>query len=342
MTTLTLRNALVSTRLPRRLMVVNAALLVLLLIALGTGLLGGTYPIGMGDVLTALSGSADPVTQMVVMDNRLPRLLTALGVGLAFGMAGEMVQTLLRNPLASPDVIGFSAGAGLGAVLSVAITGVTGFVLPGALAGGALTAALLLALVWNKGMSPGAIVLVGIGLTVTLGVVTDLVMVRIDANNVGELVKWIMGSLSARSWGDTALIWAGLAVVTPLAAWHQFALARLTMTDDVAVSLGQRIAQGRALTIAFAVVLVGLGVAAAGPLPFVAFVAGPIAHGLSRAPRPTVMTAALVGALVTLLADRIAQILPGFFVLPAGIFTALIGAPVLIWVLIAQSKRSRP
>ena len=341
MSTLTLRFAAFSTRVPRRLVVVNAALFVVLLAVAGSGLLGGTYPIGVTELMAALSGAADPVTQMVVMENRLPRLLTALGVGLAFGMAGEMVQTLLRNPLASPDVIGFSAGAGLGAVIIVALTGATGLVLPGALAGGALTAALLLALVWNKGMNPGAIVLVGIGLTVTLGVVTDLMMVRLDANNVGELVKWIMGSLSARSWGDTGLVWAGLAVVAPLAAWHQFALARLTMADDVTATLGQSLVQGRVITIVLAVVLVGFGVAAAGPLPFVAFVAGPIAHGLSRAPRPTLLTAALVGALVTLLADHMAQALPGFFVLPAGIFTALIGAPVLIWVLIVQSRRRR-
>ena len=341
MSTLTLRNAAFSARVPRRLLVVNAVLSAVLLAVLATGLLGGTFPIGMLDLMAVLSGTADPVTQMVVVENRLPRLLTALGVGLAFGMAGEMLQTLLRNPLASPDVIGFSAGAGLGAVMTVALTGVSGLVLPGALAGGALTATLLLALVWNKGMSPGAIVLVGIGLTVTQGVVTDLMIVRLDANDVGELVKWIMGSLSARSWEDTVLVWAGLAVVAPLAAWHQFALARLTMADEVATSLGQSLVQGRLITIVFAVVLVGFGVAAAGPLPFVAFVAGPIAHGLSRAPRPTLLTAALVGALVTLLADRIAQALPGFFVLPAGIFTALIGAPVLIWVLIAQSRRRR-
>ncbi|MEO0372795.1 MAG: iron chelate uptake ABC transporter family permease subunit [Pseudomonadota bacterium] len=341
MSTLTLRFAAFSMRVPRRLVVVNATLFAVLLVVVFAGLLGGTYPIGLQELTAVLSGTADPVTYMVVMENRLPRLLTALGVGLAFGMAGEMVQTLLRNPLASPDVIGFSAGAGLGAVITVALTGATGLVLPGALAGGAMTAALLLALVWNKCMSPGAIVLVGIGLTVTLGVMTDLMMVRLDANNVGELVKWIMGSLSARSWADTGLVWAGLAVVAPLAAWHQFALTRLTLADDVATSLGQSIVQGRVITIFFAVVLVGFGVAAAGPLPFVAFVAGPIAHGLSRAPRPTLLTAALVGALVTLLADRIAQALPGFLVLPAGIFTALIGAPVLIWVLIAQSRRRR-
>ena len=198
-----------------------------------------------------------------------------------------------------------------------------------------------MALSWNKGLTPGAIVLVGVGLTVSLGVVTDLLMTRLDANNVGKLVKWIVGSLNARSWDDTGLIWAGLAAVAPLCFWHQFSLNRLSVADDVAISWGLPVVKIRLITITLAVVLVALCVANAGPLPFVAFVAGPIAHGLNGLPRPTLFSAALVGALVTLLADRAAQTLPALFVLPAGIFTALIGAPVLIWVLILQSRKAR-
>lgn len=341
MSEIVLRNRLLSIRAPRRLVVVNILLAAIVLLVFASGLFGGTYPISLGDVTAALTGQADAATTMVVVENRMPRLLTALGVGIAFGLAGEMIQTLLRNPLASPDVIGFTSGAGLGAVLTVAATGATAMVLPGAMVGGAAAAVLLLALTWNKALSPGSLVLVGIGLTITLGVMTDLLMTRIDANNVAELVKWIIGSLSARSWVDVSVIWLGLAVLMPVAFWHQFALARLTMDDPVAVSLGQNITFGRMLTIALAVMLVALAVAAAGPLPFVAFAAGPIAHGLTRQTRPTLFSAAMVGALITLLSDKAAQSLPGFFVLPAGIFTALIGAPVLIWVLVLQSKRRR-
>mgnify|MGYP001800669781 CR=1 FL=1 len=339
MSALVIRNRLFSRRLPRRVLVVNLALFAALVLVLSSGLFGGTYGIGFGDVVASLTGQADEVTWMVVTQNRLPRLLTALGVGIAFGLAGEMVQTLLRNPLASPDVIGFSAGAGLGAVITVAATGTTAFVLSGALMGGAVTALFLLALTWRRDLSPGMLVLMGIGLGVTLGVVTDLLMTRLDANNVGELVKWIVGSLSARSWSDVGLIWVGLAVIAPICVWHQFALARVSLPDEVARGLGLGLLKARLVTLILAVVLVGLAVAAAGPLPFVAFVAGPIAHGLSGVPRPTLFPAAMVGGLVTLLADRAAQALPGFLVLPAGIFTALIGAPVQIWVLIHQTKR---
>ncbi|MEM8978267.1 MAG: iron ABC transporter permease [Pseudomonadota bacterium] len=341
MTAMVLRIGGMSGKIPRRLVRINFLLACVLFAVFCLGLFGGTYPVSPGDIVTVLSGGGDEVLRMVVLDNRMPRLLTAVGVGMAFGMAGEMIQTLLRNPLASPDVIGFSAGAGLGAVTTVAITGGTFFVLPGAVVGGAMAAFLLLALSWRGGFRPGALVLTGIGLTMTLGVITDLLMIRLDANNVGELVKWIVGSLSARSWMDTGLIWIGLTLVAPLAFWHQFDLARLNLADDVAISLGQRLGLGRVVTVLLAVALVALGVAAAGPLPFVAFVAGPIAHGLTGAPRPTLLSATLVGGLVTLLADQAAQMLPGFYVLPAGIFTALIGAPVLIWVLVQQSKRQR-
>ena len=266
MSALVIRNRLFSRRLPRRVLVVNLALFAALVLVLSSGLFGGTYGIGFGDVVASLTGQADEVTWMVVTQNRLPRLLTALGVGIAFGLAGEMVQTLLRNPLASPDVIGFSAGAGLGAVITVAATGTTAFVLSGALMGGAVTALFLLALTWRRDLSPGMLVLMGIGLGVTLGVVTDLLMTRLDANNVGELVKWIVGSLSARSWSDVGLIWVGLAVIAPICVWHQFALARVSLPDEVARGLGLGLLKARLVTLILAVVLVGLAVAAAGPV----------------------------------------------------------------------------
>lgn len=339
MTDIVFRGPAFSTRFSRRLVLVNAGLALFVLLLFSAGLFGGTYPINFANVLASLGGTADPVTEMVVLGNRLPRLLTAVGVGIAFGLAGEMTQTLLRNPLASPDVIGFTSGAGLGAVFSVAITGATAWVLPGAILGGALTAVLLILLTLRSALSPGAIVLMGVGLTVTLGVVTDLLMTRLDASNVAELVKWIIGSVSARSWADVQLIWLGLAVLVPLSLWHQFTLARLNFSDNVSQSLGVSVPSGRLITIVLAVILVGLAVAAAGPLPFVAFVAGPIAHGLSGAARPTLIAAALVGAIVTLLADMAVQALPGIFALPTGIFTALIGAPVLIWILIFQARK---
>ena len=341
MSALVLRLPAASFRLPKRLIFVNLLLGLVLIALAARALLGGAYPLALSQVMVALSGEGSAIEQLIVVEYRLPRLLTAIGVGLAFGLAGEMIQTLLRNPLASPDIIGFSAGAGAGAIFAVVFLGGTAMILTGALVGGALAAAAVVALAWRRGIAPGQVVLIGIGVTLTLGVVSDLLMTRLDATSAATLMKWLVGSLHNRSYAEVQIIWLGLAVLLPLVLWHQFALGRSAMPEDVSHSLGVALNRSRMTTLALSVALVGLAVAAAGPLPFVAFVSGPIAHGLNRAPRPTVLTAGLVGAIITLLADAVSQSLPGGLSLPAGVFTALIGAPVLIWVLFLQARKQR-
>ncbi|MEM9550930.1 MAG: iron ABC transporter permease, partial [Pseudomonadota bacterium] len=267
---------------------------------------------------------------------------TVLGVGIAFGLAGELVQSLLRNPLASPDIIGFTAGAGFGAVLSVVIVGTGAFVLPGAVAGGAVAAAAVLVFSWQRGVRPEQLVLTGIAVSLTVSVLTDLLITRLDANSAADLVKWLIGSFGATTPSVRLTLWGGIFLLLPLALWHQFALARVSHGGELAQSQGIDPRRNRLVTLCLAVALVALAVASAGPLPFVAFVSGPIAHGLNRAPRPTLFTAALVGSAITLLADMASRSLPGGFSLPAGIFTALIGAPVLLWVLYLQSRKAFP
>ena len=341
MTTMTLRIGGFSTRLPTRLVLVNAVLVILLVAFAGQSLLAGTYPTSLADLQNALSGRADRITSMILLDHRLPRILTAIGVGLAFGLAGETIQTLLKNPLASPDIIGFSAGAGTGAVLTVVLFGTGTFVFFGAMLGGLTVAALILALSWKRGIAPAQLVLMGIGISLTVSVINDLLMTRFDVTEAAQIAKWLVGSLEARHWQDVAILWLGLACLGPLAFWFQFKLSRLALGDETATVLGVAGDPARMTTLLLAIGLVALAVSVAGPLPFVAFVSGPIAHGLTRQPRPTLLCAALVGALVTLLADTASQSLPGGLTLPAGIFTALIGAPVLLWCLIVESRKRR-
>ncbi|WP_299970339.1 iron chelate uptake ABC transporter family permease subunit [uncultured Roseobacter sp.] len=341
MTALTLRGFGLSARLPWRLIAVNAFLMVCVLTLAGLGLFRGAYPITSQDIWTTITGDSDPILSMIVLEYRLPRLATALGVGLALGLAGEMIQTLLRNPLASPDIIGFSAGASGGAVLSIVLLGSTAMVAPGALVGGLLAASLVLALSWRRGVSPGQLILTGIGIILTLGVMTDLMMTRLDTTSAADAVKWLVGSLAAPTWQEAGLLWVGLALLVPLALLHQFTLSRTALEEDLAVSLGMRVTRWRVMTLLLAVSLVALAVATTGPLPFVAFVAGPIAHGLNGAPRPSLVTAALVGAFVVLCADAASQSLPAALALPAGVFTALVGAPVLLTVLLMSAKRDR-
>ncbi|MEM9582889.1 MAG: iron ABC transporter permease [Pseudomonadota bacterium] len=341
MSALVLRSRALSLRLPWRLVLVNMALLVLIAALCLTDLFRGAYPISLSDLIAAFTGSADPVTKMILIDSRLPRIAAALGVGLAFGLAGEMVQTMLRNPLASPDIIGFSAGSAAGAVFTVAFLGSSAFVVPGALAGGFAAALLIVLLSWQRGISPGQLILIGIGVTLTLSVITDLMMTRLDTTSAAGVMKWLVGSLNARDWSLIGLLWLGLGALGAGALWQQFFLGRVALDEELALSLGMRPTKTRIVTLGLSVALVGLAVATSGPLPFVAFVAGPIAHGLNGASRPTLFSAALVGAAVTLLADMASQSLPSGYALPTGVFTTLIGAPVLIIVLIAYSKRRR-
>jgi iron complex transport system permease protein len=149
MSSVTLRIASLSWRWPTSLVTVNCLLMLTLTILAANALFGGTYPITFGDFSAALQGEGDAVTRMIAIDHRLPRLLVAIGVGFAFGLAGEIVQTLLRNPLASPDVIGFTAGASVGAVVAVLISGSTAAILFGALSGGTMAAVLILGLAWR-------------------------------------------------------------------------------------------------------------------------------------------------------------------------------------------------
>ncbi len=341
MTASSLRWGPFSLRLRGRVVLTNLGLCALIILIMGIGITTGSYPVDVAGIVRVLLAEGDDVLAMIVVDNRLPRLLTALGVGLAFGLAGEMIQTLLRNPLASPDVIGFSAGASVGAIATIVLTGTTWFILPGAVSGGIAAAALVLLLSWDRGLAAGGIVLIGIGVGLTLTVVSNLLMVRIDASSAADVAKWLVGSLNSRSWTDVGTVWIGLLILAPLAFWQQFALGRLIFQDDVAIGLGVPLNWHRITVVTIAIGLVAIAVAAAGPLPFVAFVAGPIAHGLNGATRPTLLSAALVGAVVTLLADLVARSALGGSALPSGVFTALVGAPVLLWVLLAQARKQR-
>lgn len=320
-----------------RVFVVNTMLAGCVALLFSMGLLTGDYPLRPAEVISALVGDADPLVELIVIDTRLPRLCVGLGVGMALGLAGEMVQTLLRDSLATPDVIGFTAGAGAGAIGSILLTGGTAYLLSGATIGGTAAALLVFSLAWDRGIQPLRLVLIGVGVSMTLAVCSNLMISGLDPHMANDFARWLIGSLNNRTWIDAALIWACLPVLSLIAFYRQFYLARMSLDDDLIRALGLRLMTERAWALAISVMLVAAAVAAAGPLAFVAFASGPIAHGLSGAPRPTLGSAALSGGVIVLSADLLARLLAGDLGLPAGVFTALLGAPVLIGVLL-QSR----
>ena len=169
MTQGSLRIGRFSVLLHRRGIVVAGVLLALVFAIAILAVQLGRYPMALPQILATLSGGGDAIAEMIVLDNRLPRILTAIGAGAAFGFAGAMFQTMLRNPLASPDVIGFSAGASCGALMGMMAFGGT-FVLPGALIGGLLTAFAVLTMSLHRRIHPSPLILLGIGASLTLSV----------------------------------------------------------------------------------------------------------------------------------------------------------------------------
>ncbi|NHM19981.1 FecCD family ABC transporter permease [Tritonibacter mobilis] len=338
----TIRLGSLSVRLARRHLLIGMGLFLALLIAGGMALQLGQFDLGAADLWTAYRGELDKINQMILLDHRLPRVLVAIGAGAAFGVSGAIFQSMLRNPMASPDVIGFNAGASCAAVLAILVFGSARFVLPWALTGGLLTAALVLLLAWDRngksGIDPYRLILVGIGASLTLGATSDLLMSMTDEQRAADMAQWLTGTLNARNQADAALIWGGLAALTPVLIWLQFPLNRLIMSDDIVHGFGLRLAGLRLLITGVGVLLAALAVSVAGPLPFVAFVAGPVARRVLKTGAPVLFAAALVGALVTLGADTAARMLP-VVQLPAGVFTAVIGAPVLMWLLVAQFRK---
>ncbi|BDH59296.1 iron chelate uptake ABC transporter family permease subunit [Tsukamurella sp. PLM1] len=207
----------------------------------------GEFPLTFTEVLQALVGRGESMTNFIVMDLRMPRALVGVLVGLALGMSGAIVQSIARNPLASPDILGITAGAGVAAVFLVTSTGTlaatlnTDFGLPVvALAGGLATGLLVYLLAVRGGVDGMRLILVGIAITALMRALIDWMLVRADIRDVARAQTWLVGSLESRDWGDVT---SALVISVPaflLAMCAAFALKAVQLGDDVALGLGVR------------------------------------------------------------------------------------------------------
>ncbi|MGW2542273.1 FecCD family ABC transporter permease [Kitasatospora sp. NPDC001574] len=294
----------------------------------------GELDLPLGDVVAGIVGGGDEVTGMVVHDLRLPRALVGLLCGAAFGVSGAVFQSLTRNPLASPDLIGVSAGAGTAATAGLLVGLGAGIGLQTlALLGGLGTALLIYLLAWNGGTTGFRIVLVGIGVAALCTSATGYLLLKAGVYQAQQALMWLTGSLNARGWehvGPLALATAVLApCVLALTPW----LVGLQLGDQAARALGVPVQAARIALLAVAAALVSFATAAAGPVAFVALISPQIAVRLVRTPGPALLPSALVGALVVLTGDVAGrEILPGTE-LPVGVVTGVLGAPVLLWLL---------
>ena len=296
----------------------------------------GEYPIPPLDVLKTVFGQGTGEYDFIVNTLRLPRNLVALLVGASLAMAGAILQGVARNPLASPDVIGITGGANLGAVAIIALYPKSPlWTLPaGAFAGALVAAAATYLLAWKKGTSPIRLVLVGIGVAAVAQALVTVLMTHSQVLVVTRAMVWMTGSVYGRSWEHLRPLLPWLALFVPLAALLTRHLNALQLGDEVARGLGARVERYRLLLVVTSVALAGASVATAGAIAFVGLMAPHIARQLVGPTAGAVLpTAALVGALLVATADMLGRTIFAPIEIPAGVITALVGAPYFIWLL---------
>jgi iron complex transport system permease protein len=339
--TVTLRAGRVSLRVePASVLLGTAAWAAALAVALYAVTIGD-YPMPLPTVLDTLAGHGTLLTYDVVVRNRLPRALVALLVGAALGFAGMVLQRIARNPLVSPDVIGIGAGASAGAVVMIVVVGAGATaVVTGALIGAGAAAAAVYAIAARGGFGAYRLVLVGIGVTALANAAASFLLTRSDRYAAKQAATWLVGDVAGRSWPDVLTVAAGLALGAPVVLLLARHLRLLELGDELARALDGRIGAARTALVAAAVGLTALATAAAGPIGFVALVAPQIVRRVLTARSAGLLPASGVGALVVAAADLAARRLFSPDELPAGVLTAAVGAPVLLYLLVQVSRRS--
>ncbi|RDI26455.1 FecCD family ABC transporter permease [Lentzea flaviverrucosa] len=303
----------------------------------------GDFTIELPAVFRTLIGQGERVDEFVVMDLRMPRALVGVIAGVALGISGALTQSIARNALASPDVLGITGGASATAVFVVTASGGSAIgsafgLSTAALTGGLVTGLLVYFMAWKKGIDGFRLILIGVSVSAVMQALTTWLLVLADIRDVARAQRWLVGSLDSRSWTE---VWASLwimAVLVVVVLVVAFQMQPMHFGDDVAAGLGVRYSAVRAVLLLCAVLLAGVAVSAAGPVPFVALVAPQIAMRLVRSPVPPVVASGLFGAVLLIGSDLIARtVLPND--LPVGIVTAIIGGPFLVYLLVRSNLR---
>lgn len=300
----------------------------------------GAVTLEFSQVLSALWGDAAKSITMVVTEWRLPRVLMALLVGAALGVSGAIFQSLMRNPLGSPDVMGFNTGAWSGVLVAMVLYGqhLTAIALA-AMAGGILTSLIVWLLAWRDGIDTFRLIIIGIGVRAMLMAFNTWLLLRASLETAVSAGLWYAGSLNGLTWAKTWPSAPILLLMLFFAALLVRRLRLLEMGDDSACALGVRVEASRLLLMLVAVVLTAGATALAGPISFIALVAPHIARRISGTTRWGLTQAALCGALMLALADYCAQRLFLPYQLPVGVVTVSLGGLYLIVLLIQESRK---
>ncbi|MEV7273938.1 FecCD family ABC transporter permease [Streptomyces bacillaris] len=303
----------------------------------------GSYPLTLTDLAAVASGTADTGVRTVVLEWRAPRIVAAVLFGAALAVGGAVFQALTRNPLGSPDVIGFTTGSYTGVVLTL-LAGASSYaaLAAGALAGGLLTALTVYLLAFRRGVRGFRLIIVGIAVGALLSSVNTWFSVKADVDTSLRAAVWGAGSLSTIGWPAVLMASALLAAVALAAPVAQHRLRRLELGDETATTMGVPVERTKLLLVVLGIAATAAVTAAAGPIAFVALAAPQIARRLTgRGTSVDLAGSALVGALLLLGADIAAQhAVPGV-VLPTGAVTVCVGGAYLLVLLVRESRRGR-
>ncbi|MFJ6531607.1 FecCD family ABC transporter permease [Microbacterium sp. NPDC091662] len=334
---ITLRVGDVLWRWDARTLVIRSALFLVLLILAAATLMVGTFSLDFSQVLSALSGGGEDNVRKLVIEWRLPRLLFAVLGGVALGVSGAIFQSLTRNPLGSPDVIGFDAGSYTGALIVMLVLGSTSYTLiaSGAVLGGVITALVVYLLSYRGGLQGFRFIIVGIGVSAFLVGINSYLLISTGAQQARAAVAWGFGSFSALGYEQLVPFAVILLVILPLVGFARRGFAQLELGDDAAKALGVRVERQRLTMTVLGVALTAIVTAAAGPIAFVALVAPQVARRLVRSPGLDLPSAAIVGAVLLLASDFIGQRIN----ITVGLVTVVLGGGYFAWLLIREGFR---
>ena len=322
----------------RRYAFVLAVLLALVVTIFAITLSIGQSITPAGDVLRVLMGETVPGAAFTVGQLRLPRAVMSVLSGLCFGLGGVAFQVMLRNPLASPDIIGITSGAGAAAVFAIVVLSMSGpMVSVFAIVAGLGVALLVYGLSFRNGVAGTRLILVGIGVSAMLQSVIAYILQSAPAWSLQEAMRWLTGSVNGAQLDQALPLLLALIFFGGLLIGRSRDLEALRLGDDMAAAFGTHVSRTRMLVMIAAVGLIASATAATGPIAFVAFLSGPIAGRIIRNDGSLLIPSALTGAVLVLAADYVGQhFLPGRY--PVGVVTGALGAPYLIYLIIRVNR----
>ncbi|MFC4045852.1 FecCD family ABC transporter permease [Dactylosporangium siamense] len=317
--------------------------LVLLLLAAAVAVLAlgtGEFTATPAEVLQALTGEGSRAVRLVVVEWRLPRVLLALLVGAAMGLSGAIFQALTRNPLGSPDVLGFSTGAYTGVLICVVFVG-RGYpqTVTAALIGGIATAAAVYLLSLRRGVQGFRLIIVGIAISAVLSSVNEWFIIKVDLQTAISATIWGKGTLNGLGWAQVTPAAVAIGGLTLLVLALGRRLLVLLTGADAAAAAGVGVERTRLAYLALGVALIAAATAVAGPISFVALAAPQLAHRVARTAGIALAPSAAMGALLLMGSDFAAQRVFAPTQLPVGVVTVSIGGLYFVWLLARQARR---